>query len=184
MEAPDDRARTHPGFGPAGHALLAASRALALAGAAVFVALVAMSVASIVGRKLASSPIPGDVEILQMSAAFACAAFFAHCHLVGGDLKVDFFTSRLPRAATHGLDAFGSLLFAIVGSALAWRAFAGAMAVRSAQETSVILGWPVWIAQALMVPGFALMALAGAYMVGVHVRLASRSAEGGRERHG
>jgi TRAP-type C4-dicarboxylate transport system permease small subunit len=163
-----------PGFGPAGYRLLAASRALALAGGGVFVALVAMSVASIVGRKVASAPIPGDVEILQMSAAFACASFFAHCHLLGGDLKVDFFTSRLPAAAVHGLDAFGSLLLALVASALAWRALAGALVVRAAQETSVILGWPVWIAQALMVPGFAMMALAGWYRVGVHLRLARR----------
>jgi len=172
-----------PGFGPAGYRLLAASRALALAGGAVFVALVAMSVVSIVGRKVASAPIPGDVEILQMSAAFACASFFAHCHLLGGDLKVDFFTSRLPQAAVRRLDAVGSFLFAVVAAALAWRALAGALAVRAAQETSVILGWPVWIAYLLMVPGFVLMALAGWYMLGVHLRLARSPAAGLRESH-
>jgi TRAP-type C4-dicarboxylate transport system permease small subunit len=165
--------RETPGFGPAGRALLAASRVLALAGGIVFLALVAMSVVSIVGRKLASSPVQGDVEMLQMSAAFACAAFFAYCHLVGGDVKVDFFTSRLPPRAVHRLDAFGSLLYTIVGAALTWRTFAGAMVLRSSHETSVILGWPIWVAQLLMVPGFLLMALAGLYMVGVHLRLAS-----------
>lgn len=163
---------TRPGFGPAGHALLAASRALAIGGGLVFVLLVAMSVASIVGRKLASAPVPGDVEILQMTAAFACAAFFAYCHLVGGDVKVDFFTSRLPERVVQRLDAAGSLLYAVVGAALAWRTAVGALGVREAQETSVILGWPVWIAQMLMVPGFVLMALAGLYMAGVHLRLA------------
>lgn len=161
-----------PGFGPAGQALLAASRWLALAGASVFLMLVAMSVASIVGRKIASAPIPGDVEMLQMATAFACASFFAHAHLMGSDVKVDFFTTRWPPAVVHVLDAFGSLLFALVGGALAWRSAAGAMVVRAAQETSVILGWPVWIAQALMVPGFVLMAVAGLYMAGVHLRLA------------
>lgn len=169
------------GFGVAGRALLAVSRATALAGAAVFVALVVMSVVSIMGRKLASAPIPGDVEILQMSAAFACATFFAYCHLVGGDVKVDFFTAKLPAPAIAGLDAFGSALYALVGGALAWRTLAGALTVRASGETSVILAWPMWVAQVLMVPGFVLMMLAGLYMLGVHVRL-GRSAAASADR--
>jgi len=167
----DERLR---GFGRWGLRLFDASRALALAGGAIFVLLVGMSVVSIVGRKLFSAPVPGDVEVLQMSAAFACACFFAYCHLIGGDVKVDFFTAKLPEAAVRGLDAAGSLLYAIVGGALAWRTLASALAVRSAQETSVILGWPVWIAQALMVPGFFLMTCAGLYMAWRHLRLAHR----------
>lgn len=158
------------GFGPFGRRLLALCKLLAVAGSLVFVALVVMSIISIVGRKLAAAPVPGDVEVLQMCAAFACASFFAYCHLIGGDVKVDFFTARLPARAIHRLDAAGSLLFAIVGAALAWRSWAGAMVVREAAETSIILGWPVWVAQVLMVPGFALMALAGLYMVGAHLR--------------
>lgn len=165
------------GFGPAGHALAAASRWLALAGGAVFLVLVGMSVVSIVGRKLASSPIQGDVEMLQMSAAFACASFFAYCHLIGGDVKVDFFTAKLAPRTLRYLDAFGSLLYTLVACALTWRTFAGAMVLRDSQETSVILGWPVWIAEVMMVPGFALMALAGVYMIGVHLRLAGEPAE-------
>lgn len=162
-----------PGFGRTGYALLATCRAFAIAGGAVFVALVAMSVASIVGRKLAAAPVPGDVEVLQMAAAFACATFFAYCHLNGGDVKVDFFTSKLPPRVVRRLDAAGSLLYALVGAALAWRTAVGALGMREAQETSVILGWPVWVAQALMVPGFVLMAAAGLYMAGVHLRLAA-----------
>jgi TRAP-type C4-dicarboxylate transport system permease small subunit len=169
-----------PAFGPAGRVLAAVSRALALAGGAVFLALVAMSVVSIVGRKVSSAPIPGDVEMLQMSAAFACACFFSYCHLVGGDVKVDFFTARLSPAAVHRLDAVGSLLYALVGGALAWRTTVGALGVRAAEETSVILGWPLWIAQALMVPGFVLMALAGLYMAALHWRLAGERPAGRR----
>ena len=48
-------------FGPFGRALVAASRWLALVGGAVFIALVAMSIVSIVGRKLASSPVQGSL---------------------------------------------------------------------------------------------------------------------------
>lgn len=167
---------TPPGFGPMGGRLLALSRVLSLAGGLVFVLLVAMSIVSIVGRKLAASPVPGDVELLQMSAAFACACFFAYCHLVGGDVKVDFFTARASTRTVHRLEAVGSLLFGLMGAALTWRGSVGMWAMKEAGETSVVLGWPVWVAQALMLPGFALMALAGLYMVGAHLRLAQTDA--------
>ena len=71
------------GFGPAGRVLLQITKVVAIAGGLVFVALVAMEIVSIVGRKLFAAPVPGDVEILQMCAAFASATFFAYCHLMG-----------------------------------------------------------------------------------------------------
>ena len=80
-----------------GRALQVACKAAAIAGALVFVALVAMSIVSISGRKLFSAPVPGDVELLQLCAAFASSSFFAWCHLNLGDVKVDFFTEHWPR---------------------------------------------------------------------------------------
>ena len=97
-------------FGPVGRALIAASKAGAMIGGTIFVALVAMSIVSITGRKLFSMPVPGDVELLQLFAAIASSTFFAWCHLVGGDVKVDFFTQRLRPSAVQLLDAVGSLL--------------------------------------------------------------------------
>ena len=158
-------------FGPAGRALLAVSKTLAIAGGLVFVALVAMSIVSIVGRKLASMPVPGDVELLQVCAAFASASFFAYCHLAGGDVKVDFFTQHLRPRAVHLLDAIGSLLVGLFGALLAWRSAAGALSVKEAGETTMILGWPLWIGQMLMVPGFVLLAVAGLYMCSLHWRM-------------
>jgi TRAP-type C4-dicarboxylate transport system permease small subunit len=158
-------------FGPMGQLLFNASKVSAITGGLIFVAIVIMSIVSIVGRKLWAAPVPGDVEVLQMAAAFASASFFAYCHLNGGDVKVDFFTAKASPATVHRLDAFGSLLVGVFGALITWRAGAGALAIKAAGETSMILGWPVWIAQVLMVPGFLLMALAGFYMVGIHLRL-------------
>ncbi len=150
-------------LGPAGRVLFALSRYLAIIGATIFTAIVAMEIVSIVGRKLFSWPVPGDVEMLQMGAAFASASFFAYCHFVRGDVKVDFFTHNLRPDRVALLDAFGSLLIGLFGALIAWRAGAGALGIKEAGETSAILGLPVWIAQALMVPGFVLLALAGFY---------------------
>jgi TRAP-type C4-dicarboxylate transport system permease small subunit len=150
--------------------LLACARALALAGGVVFIGLVVMSIVSIVGRKLASAPVPGDVELLQMCAAFASASFFAWCHLNHGDVKVDFFTHKLGPRIVGTLDAVGSLLVGLFGALVAWRSAAGALGLREFGETSPILGLPMWWAQMLMVPGFVLLALAGFYMASQHLR--------------
>ena len=57
---------------------------------------------------------PGDVELLQMCAAFASSAFFAYCHLANGDVKVDFFTHSLSPRVVAALDCVGSLLVGAV----------------------------------------------------------------------
>jgi TRAP-type C4-dicarboxylate transport system permease small subunit len=174
QDAAREPAGAGPVLGPGGRALAAAARQLAIGGGLVFVGLVAMSIVSIVGRKLFSWPVPGDVEVLQMCAAFASSTFFAWCHLVNGDVKVDFFTHKLPPHVVAVMDAIGSLLVGLFGALLAWRTAAGALSVREVGETSAVLGWPVWLAQALMVPGFALLAAAGLYMSVQRLRLAMR----------
>ena len=172
MQEPVGDKSVDPGarFGPGGRALLAACKYVAIAGGLAFVGFVAMSIVSITGRKLFSWPVPGDVEVLQMCAAAASACFFAYCHMVNGDVKVDFFTHNLAVSKVAAMDGFGSLLVGLFGTVLAWRTAAGALGVKAAGETSAILGWPVWIPMALMVPGFALLGAAGFYMLGVHVR--------------
>jgi len=161
-------------FGPGGNFLLRLARGLAVAGGLVFVGLVVMSVISIVGRKTVGFVVPGDVEVLQMLAASAAASFFPYCHLRHGDIKVDFFTHKLPQKLLWRMDAVGSLLVGLFGALIAWRAWAGAMTVREAGETSMILAWPVWIPQAFMVPGFALLAVAGFYMCAHQLRMAAQ----------
>src|SRR4051812_45781919 len=150
-------------YGPAGRVLLALSKVMAIIGGIVFVAIVIMEIVSIVGRKLFSWPVPGDVELLQMCSAFASASFFAYCHMVRGDVKVDFFTHNLRPDRVALLDGIGSLLVGVFGALIVWRASAGALSVKEAGETSAILGAPVWLAQALMVPGFVLLGLCGFY---------------------
>lgn len=157
-------------LGTAGRWLTRACQGAAVFGTLVFTALVAMSIVSIGGRKLFSAPVPGDVELLQVCAAFASSSFFAWCHLNRGDVKVDFFTERLPERGVHALDAAGSALVAAFGALLAWRTSAGAASAYAAGETTMILALPLWLGQALMVPGFALLALAGLYRMAGHLQ--------------
>jgi len=161
-------------FGPGGNFLLFLARMMAIIGGIIFVGLVVMSVISIVGRKTVGFIVPGDVEVLQMLAASATASFFPYCHLLHGDVKVDFFTHNLSQKTLWIMDAFGSLLVGLFGAVIAWRSWEGAMSVKDAGETSMILAWPVWIPQAFMVPGFIVLAAAGFYMFVHQLRMAAR----------
>lgn len=149
---------------PFGHALFVTCKAFSLFGGFVFLALTAMSLISIVGRKLFNLPVPGDFELMQMGCAFASAAFFPYCQMIRGHVRVDFFTSKIPPAVKAALNFVAAFLVGLFGALIAWRAAAGAITAYASGETSTILGWPVWIAQALMVPSFVLLAAAGVYV--------------------
>lgn len=147
-----------------GHALYLTCKAFSLFGGCVFVALTAMSLVSIVGRKLFNMPVPGDLELMQMGCAFASAAFLPYCQMIRGHVRVDFFTSKAPPAVKAAMNCVAAILVGLFGAIIAWRAAAGAISVYESGETSTILGWPVWLAQALMVPSFILLAAAGGYI--------------------
>jgi TRAP-type C4-dicarboxylate transport system permease small subunit len=137
------------------------ARAFAFAGGAVLVAITGMSVASITGRTLLGRPVPGDFELVQVGCGAAIAAFLPYCQLRRGNIIVDFFTVRAGRRVQGALDALGALLVAVVMAVLAWRTAAGMLTVKAAGEITMIVGFPVWLGYAAIVPSLALTALAG-----------------------
>jgi TRAP-type C4-dicarboxylate transport system permease small subunit len=154
---------------PVGWILLVTAKAFALLGGAALTAIVGISLVSIVGRKIASSPVTGDVEILQFCAAPAIACFFAYCHLRDGDVRVDIISDRLSEKWRRALAALGSMLLGLVAALIAWRTGAGAISLFEAGETTALLSLPVWFSQTLVVPGFVLQAIAGFYMAYRHI---------------
>jgi len=145
---------------------------LAMAGGFVFCALIVMSLFSIVGRKLFSSPVQGDVELMQMGAAVGAAAFLPLCELHDNHIKVDALTSWMGGPARAALDTVAHLMLTVAVAAITWRT---GMAVRDAMsygEVSTLLSVPVWQPVALLVPSFALLTLCGLYRVVVSFNLA------------
>ena len=135
------------------------ARVFAFGGGALLVALTGMSVASITGRALLGRPVPGDFELVQIACGASIAAFLPYCQLQRGNIIVDFFTVRASRGVQGALDAFGALLVALVMAALAWRTAVGMVAVRAAGEVSMIVGFPIWIGYAAIVPSLVLATL-------------------------
>ena len=134
-------------------------RLFAFFGGAVLVALMLMAVYSIVMRYFFNNPIAGDFELIQLGCAACVAAFLPYAQLRGSNIIVDFFTTKTSARTQQILDGIGALSIALVMGLLAWRTSLGALGVKSAGETSMIMSVPVWYSYALMVPGFALTTL-------------------------
>lgn len=142
-------------------ALEGLARAFALAGGALLVVITGMSVVSIVGRAVLGTPVPGDFELVQVGCGAGIAMFLPYCQLRRGNIIVDFFTVRAPARVQAALDAVGALALAAVMALLAWRTTAGMLTVKAAGEVSMIVGFPIWIGYAAIVPSLALAALVG-----------------------
>ena len=155
---------------PLGVLLYRLSRGFALAGGFVLVAMMLMSLVSIVGRAAFNRPLPGDYELVQLGCAIAVAAFLPFCQMRGGHVLVDFFTANSRPAVRAALDTLGALLLAIAAAVFTWRLFAGAVSMKVANDQTTILEIPTWWAIALMVPSFALFSAAGFYTAWQHWR--------------
>ncbi|MDE3738006.1 MULTISPECIES: TRAP transporter small permease [Pseudomonas] len=150
------------GRGTAGRLLYRVTQGFALGGGLILLALVAMSLLSVIGRKLFATPVHGDIELMEIGAAVAIAAFLPLCELRGQHIKVDAFTLKLPARAQAWLDAFAHTLCVIAALVLAWRTGLQVLESREYGEVSTLLSVPLWIPLLLIVPSLLLLAVAAA----------------------
>jgi TRAP-type C4-dicarboxylate transport system permease small subunit len=151
-----------------GRALYRACSGLALLGGLVLLAMTLMSVVSIIGRRCCSAPLTGDFELVQIGCAIAVAAFLPYCQMRRGHVIVDFFTMKASRRTLAMLDAIGALALALAAALVTWRLSAGARSIYESQESSMLLGVPIWYAYVPMALSFALLTLAGLYVACVN----------------
>ena len=135
------------------------AEALALFGGALLLAAALASAFSITGRGLFASPLPGDYELVELACAAAIFLFLPYCHLVRGNVVVDFALAWAPERLQRALDRLINLVFAAVSFTLLWRLVAGGLDMARFGETSMILGIPLWLG---FVPGAIGLATLGA----------------------
>ncbi|WP_061242299.1 TRAP transporter small permease [Ectopseudomonas composti] len=145
--------------GPTRRVLNGLTQGFALSGGLLLLALIGMSLISIVGRKLFAAPIRGDMELMQVGAAVAIAAFLPMCELRGNHLKADAFTLAAPEAVKRCLDALAHLLCVGVAVILAWRTSLQMLDSREYGDVTTLLSIPLWIPLLLIVPSLVLLAL-------------------------
>lgn len=157
-------------------ALLWVTQGFAMAGGILLIGLIAMSLVSIIGRKLFSMPVRGDMELVEVGAAIAIAAFLPLCELRGTHIKVDALTSWLPVRARATLDCIGHLLCCAAAWILAWRTWLQMLESREFGETTTLLSFPLWVPLLLIVPSLVLLGLCALARVQDVCRKAGRPA--------
>ena len=145
------------------HYLIMAGKAMAVSGGVLFIALVLMSLVSIIGRKLGFGSVSGDIELMQAGTAVAATAFLPYCTLLGEHIKVDFFTENINASLKHLIDGIAELLLGSVAVILVWRTVLSTISIYESQEVTTLVSLPLWIPTALLVPGLALMAVCAFY---------------------
>jgi TRAP-type C4-dicarboxylate transport system permease small subunit len=138
--------------------------AFALTGGAVLLATAFMVTASVLLRWLASQPIKGDVELVQLGGGLAVLGCLAYGTLMRANIYVDSFTRWLPVRVTQAMDGFWNLLWGAVAIVLAERMAVGALeALRSGTTTIGLLAVPIWWAILAGALCFAATGLAALY---------------------
>jgi TRAP-type C4-dicarboxylate transport system permease small subunit len=137
----------------------ALARGFAVIGGAAIGVLAALTLISVMLRLLFKSPIPGDIEIAQFLMAFAISCFLPWCQWHRGHVMIEFFTRSASRRQQQRLQRIGDGLMAAIAAVLAWRTLLAAISAYPTNEGSMILGIPIWINYAALVPGFAVMAV-------------------------
>jgi TRAP-type C4-dicarboxylate transport system permease small subunit len=126
---------------------------LAYCGGAVVSIIGIMSAVSIIGRSVLGRPIVGDFELVEIGTAVAGSLFLPYCQATGGHIVVDVFTQRASRRTQDWLDRLGTLLMAVMFLVVGWRTVIGVLGARGTGETSMLMGFPLWLGYAGTVPG-------------------------------
>jgi TRAP-type C4-dicarboxylate transport system permease small subunit len=135
------------------------AKASAVLGGVLLTAITLVTCLSLIGRNTIGKTIVGDFELTASAAGAAMALFLPWCQLSRGNIIVDFFTARAPRAVNAQLDRLGALLLAAVMALVAWRATLGGLNAWNTKVGSMLLGFPEWIVYAFMVPPLVLTAV-------------------------
>lgn len=134
-------------------------RGFALAGGGLLIVLINMSLISIIGRKLFATPVRGDMELMEMGAAIAIAAFLPLCEIRGLHIKADAFTLWAPAKVNRMLDMFGHGLLAAIAALLVWRTYLQLESYYEYGDVSTLLSIPMWVPLAFILPSLVLLAL-------------------------
>lgn len=135
--------------------------ALALAGGMVLVGIAALTVTSVLGRKLLNRAIDGDFEMVEIGCAVAIALFLPYCQLKSGNVIVDFFTLRLSTKGRRLLDMTGCLLVTAVAALMAWRLALGGWSLYNSNDQTMVLQLGTWWPFIVLVPCMGLLAVIG-----------------------
>ena len=142
------------------------ARSAALLGGIALIALVVMTVVSIIGRNFtAFGPVPGDFELVEAGVAFAIFAFMPWCQLNRGHAAVEILASRFGVLFNNLIDLISDVLLLGLWIFLGYRHFLGMLDKKGYSETTFILQYPIWWAYAAALAGIVVIVIVSIFCV-------------------
>lgn len=136
------------------------SRLMGIIAICVLVLMMLFTVLNVVMRAFFNSPIPGDVELIEVG--MVCVGFLglAWCALRGMHISVDLVVSFLPKRIQAVFDSFGYLIGLGISILLAWRGFLEGIGNRDLNSLSATLGFPMYPFYWVVALGYGVLCLA------------------------
>jgi len=154
-----------------GRILNLTSRYFAIFGGFILLFAALISIFSIFGRVVFSSPILGDFELVEIACAVAIGSFLPLCHLKNGNVIVDFITAKLSKNKINLLDSISSLIFAVVALFFSSRMILGARDMYIYQEETMLLAFPIWLPFLPVIASFFLLTVCCFYTFIIKINL-------------
>jgi len=156
----DESLQPREGLGARLHQL---SAGFAVAGGLILVSMTMLVVFSVIGRAAFLLPVPGDFEIVGIGTGIAIFLFLPYCYLQRGNVAIDIFVSHTSPSVQRGMDAFASLVCAVIAALFTWRMLFGLVDTFQYRDISMIVGVPLWWAYPFAVASFALLSFSAFY---------------------
>lgn len=152
-----------------GRAIGGLARWTAVAGGLVLIAMVIMSVVSIIGRALlwmGLRPITGDYELISVGMGFAVFAFLPWTHMVRGHAVVSLLTDSFGPRANAWILIITDLMMLVAAAFIAWRLYFGMLDKFAYNETTLLLRFSLGWAYALGLYGAVVMVIVAVFVLG------------------
>ena len=147
------------------------SKYFAIFGGFILLTAALISIFSIFGRVVFSSPILGDFELVEIACAVAIGSFLPLCHLKEGNVIVDFITAKLSKNKIHLLDSISSFIFGVVALFFSFRMILGAKDMYVYQEETMLLAFPIWLPFLPVIASFFLLTICCFYTFIIKINL-------------
>lgn len=146
-------------------------------GGVVLAAVALMTFVSIIGRELISfglGPIRGDFELVEVGAAIAVFSFLPYCQMRRGHMTVDLVIAPMSTRIFNLTSLLGDIAISAFSVLIAWRLWLGLWEKVAYNESTMILGMPIWYGFALSMVGAVLFACASLFSIWKDIHLMAR----------
>lgn len=144
---------------PLQRAAKTAATLFAYCAGAVLVALMAGTVADVLGRYLFNSPLLGVFDLTHFAVVIVVYLGMAYCTYHASHATIELLYNRLSAPLARFMDRLINIAAAVIMAILAWRAGVDGIQVKQFGQASQLLQIPLWPAYWVVVAGCALTAL-------------------------